>query len=71
MPHAYRRIRILPDGTRRIAVKEWRAYFDVEGKVVQVLRLETGYPARALRKASPELDAHRAFVARFTGESGA
>jgi hypothetical protein len=65
-PHAYRRIRIRRDGTRRIAVKEWRADFEVSGQVVRVLHLDSGYPARALRTSAPELDTHRAFVVRFT-----
>jgi tRNA-Thr(GGU) m(6)t(6)A37 methyltransferase TsaA len=61
-PHAYRRIR--PDGEGfRLAVKEWRVRFVVDGLIVTVERLITGYRPAQLDR--PGLDAHRALVARF------
>jgi tRNA-Thr(GGU) m(6)t(6)A37 methyltransferase TsaA len=62
-PHAYRRIK--RDGDRlRIAIKDWRAWFTVEERVITVERVGTGYRARELASAPP---AHQAFVARFSG----
>lgn len=66
-PHAYRRIKREADGNGfRIALREWRAHFDVEGKVVTVRRLFTGYrPSELYAEGNPALDLHRAFTARF------
>jgi len=60
-PHAYRRIR--PDGDMlRLALKDWRAWFRVEGRTLTVERIGSGYRARELADAPA---AHRAFVAVF------
>ena len=63
-PHPYRRIRRTPQGYR-LALKEWRADFKVEGRSVTVTRVTTGYRPEQLTDESPELQAHRAFVAAF------
>jgi len=64
-PNAYRRIRRVGDG-HELAVKEWRARFEVAGKVVRVRGLVTGYRPRELAlNADEALDVHRAFVAAF------
>jgi tRNA-Thr(GGU) m(6)t(6)A37 methyltransferase TsaA len=61
-PHAYRRIRQVGTGLR-LAVKEWRADFSVEGRRVTVRALRSGY------RAAEMVDLHRAFVAAFPGGS--
>ena len=66
-PHAYRRIRLEADGTGRLAVKEWRVRFRVEGRRIEVLDVGTGYRESQLRGDQPEHAVHRAFVARFGG----
>lgn len=60
-PHAYRRIRRDGDALR-LAIKDWRAWFRVEGSVVQVERVGSGYKPRERANAPP---AHRDFVARY------
>jgi tRNA-Thr(GGU) m(6)t(6)A37 methyltransferase TsaA len=64
-PHAYRRIR--KDGdAMRLAYKEWRLRFRVDGRTITVERIATGYRARDLAtRADRALDVHRAFVAQF------
>lgn len=66
--HAYRRIRELPDGTRVLAIKEWRARFRVAAaeRRITVERIDTGYRARDLARGSEPVHAiHRDFVARY------
>jgi len=61
-PHAYRRIKREGE-LLRIAVKEWRARFRVDGRRIVVLDLVSGYRPR-------ERDAvHQAFVARYSSTS--
>jgi tRNA (adenine37-N6)-methyltransferase len=62
-PHAYRRIR--PHGAgMRLALKEWRVDFVVEGRRVVVTCVCSGYRAKQLATdAAPEI--HRAFSALF------
>lgn len=61
LPHAYRRIR--RDGDLlRLALKDWRAWFRVEGERVTVERIGSGYRPRELATAPDE---HRAFVQHF------
>src|SRR5262249_24551563 len=64
-PHPYRRIR--QGGDRfRLAVREWRVVFRVDGTQVTVERVLTGYrPSALFRSSNPALDAHRAYVERF------
>lgn len=77
-PHAYRRIRKLPDGRSRIAVRSWRFDFAISGGVVCIDRIHSGYrPAQLHGEAKPrcvgggeDLSVHRAFVERF-GDHGA
>lgn len=64
-PHAYRRIKRDGPDRYRLAIKEWRARFRVDGQVVTVLEIGTGYRAGQLAGGAPELAAHRAFVERF------
>jgi tRNA-Thr(GGU) m(6)t(6)A37 methyltransferase TsaA len=62
-PHAYRRIRKHGDGMR-LAMKEWRADFQVDEKRILVRGLRSGYRAKQLA-TDPALEVHRAFTARF------
>ena len=66
-PHAYRRIRLEADGTGRLAVKDWRVRFRVEGRRIEVIDFATGYRENQLKGDDPERAIHRAFVARFGG----
>jgi tRNA-Thr(GGU) m(6)t(6)A37 methyltransferase TsaA len=62
-PHAYRRIRKHGTGMR-LAIKDWRADFDVRDRSLVVRRVASGY--RPAQLASDErLSVHRAFEARF------
>ncbi len=64
-PHAYRRIRKDERGAV-IATKEWRARFAVAKNVIQVDHVFSGYSPRELATGKePQLEAHRAFEARF------
>jgi hypothetical protein len=56
---------VLANGSRRIAVKEWRAFFVVEGHVLRVNRIASGYAKKALGEGGAALDVHRAFEERF------
>jgi tRNA (adenine37-N6)-methyltransferase len=72
-PHPYRRIRVEQDGTSRLAHKDFRVWFKVEGRDVTVLWIGTGYRERDLTMSEdPAVAVHRAFQARFgprkTGE---
>jgi tRNA-Thr(GGU) m(6)t(6)A37 methyltransferase TsaA len=62
-PHAYRRIRIVGD-RYRLAHKDWRFWFVVRGRTLEIERIESGHCASA-RQTDPELAIHRAFVARY------
>ena len=62
-PHAYRRIRKHGAGMR-LALKEWRADFDVEERRIVVRGLRSGYRARQL-VSDPGLALHREYVAKF------
>lgn len=69
-PHPYRRIRVLGDSLR-LCVKDFRLRFVVQGQLVSVLDIGTGYRKRVLADPraqateSTTLSVHRAFVARF------
>lgn len=64
-PHPYRRIRKEKD-SMRLAVKDWRVRFHVDGRIIIVDLLATGYRESQLADAANEaLAAHREFVARF------
>jgi hypothetical protein len=65
-PHAYRRIRAHGAGMR-LALKDWRVDFTVEGRRVTVRSIHTGYRPRQLatEEEGSAPAAHRAFVARF------
>ncbi|MFO0606466.1 MAG: tRNA (N6-threonylcarbamoyladenosine(37)-N6)-methyltransferase TrmO [Polyangiales bacterium] len=68
-PHPYRRILHDRDGGLLIAEKSWRLHFRVEGALVEVTRLSSGYRPESLAAAPDEdlLDgaAHRAFHVRW------
>lgn len=68
-PHPYRRIKREGDGLR-LALKDWRIRFRVEGRQVTVDVIETGYRPSQLEANDddPVLGIHRAFVARFGGK---
>jgi tRNA-Thr(GGU) m(6)t(6)A37 methyltransferase TsaA len=63
-PHAYRRIRRDGDAMR-LAVKDWRVRFRVEGRLITVLSITTGYRTSQLYDA--ERLVHRQFVDQFLG----
>jgi tRNA-Thr(GGU) m(6)t(6)A37 methyltransferase TsaA len=69
-PHPYRRIRVDGDGMR-LAVKDWRVRFCVEGRRVTVQSIATGYRQSQLDAPPAAGDdavrLHRVFVARFPG----
>jgi tRNA-Thr(GGU) m(6)t(6)A37 methyltransferase TsaA len=70
-PHPYRRILHDSDGGLMIAEKSWRLHFRVEGEVVEVTRVSSGYRAEVVQTSDDAamLDgaAHRAFHARWGG----
>jgi tRNA-Thr(GGU) m(6)t(6)A37 methyltransferase TsaA len=61
-PHAYRRIRVEGAGFK-LAWKEFRVFFRLDGNVVTVERVASGY--RPAQLAQPGLDLHRAFATAF------
>jgi len=64
-PHPYRRIRREGDGYR-LAVKDWRVLFRVEGRSVTVDEIVSGYrPAELHTSQDPAVVAQRAFVDHF------
>jgi tRNA (adenine37-N6)-methyltransferase len=69
-PHPYRRIKAEGAGFR-LAVKDWRARFRVEGRVVTVEAIGSGYRAAELAASmDPAVVVQRAFVARFPPRPG-
>ena len=63
-PHAYRRIRA--DGDRFVlAHKEWRVRFRIEGRVVHVESVASGYRRKEL-EGDPALELHRELTRRFS-----
>lgn len=64
-PHPYRRIKAEGAGYR-LAVKDWRVRFHVEGRTVTVEGIGSGYRAGELAASvAPEVAVQRAFLARF------
>jgi tRNA-Thr(GGU) m(6)t(6)A37 methyltransferase TsaA len=64
-PHPYRRIKRHGEGYR-LALKDWRIDFRVEGRAVTVEAIATGYrPSELAKSHDPKVAVHRAFVARF------
>jgi hypothetical protein len=69
-PHPYRRIRKREHGYR-LAVKDWRVDFTVEGAAIRVVSISTGYRASELASSTePAVAIHRAFADRFGGAAG-
>lgn len=68
-PHRTRRIRKRAAGGFEIGCGAWRAAFTVEGRIVTVGALETGYPLRFLTRegyeAVPDREAQMAFLAHW------
>jgi tRNA-Thr(GGU) m(6)t(6)A37 methyltransferase TsaA len=64
-PHPYRRIKREGDGFR-LAVKDWRIRFRVDGRVVTVDAITSGYrPGELATSILPEVALQREFVAYF------
>jgi tRNA (adenine37-N6)-methyltransferase len=66
-PHAYRRIRRHGAGYR-LALKEWRVEFAVDGRTIAVRRISSGYRPRQL-ETDASLAIHRDFVAAFAASA--
>lgn len=65
-PHAYRRIRELAEGKRRLAIKSWRLDFRQEDGALIVESIASGYRRVELDKGvGGELAVHRAFNQQF------
>lgn len=57
--HAYRRIRARPDGTSELALKSLRLGFRVEGRVIRVVEVTSGFrPAQLAGLAPTKLGEH-------------
>jgi tRNA-Thr(GGU) m(6)t(6)A37 methyltransferase TsaA len=75
-PHPYRRIRVGRHGST-LAVKDFRVQFRLEGKVVHIHDIGSGYRARVLKDPhavateSTPLIVHRTFAQRFSDDPGA
>lgn len=70
-PHPYRRIKREGAGFR-LAVKDWRVRFRVEGRAVTVDAVGSGYRAAELAaSAAPEVALQREFVAAFAVDTAA
>jgi tRNA (adenine37-N6)-methyltransferase len=63
-PHAYRRIRPRGDHAE-LALEDWRVDFHAQGRVIEVLRIRSGYRPKQLAASDPALAAHVALVGRF------
>lgn len=64
-PHPYRRIKKDGDGFI-LAVREWRASFQVRGETVTVERILSGYrPSELFSSEDPALTPHRDYVTEF------
>jgi hypothetical protein len=64
-PHPYRRIRKEKDGFR-LSIREWRVAFRIDGKLVTVERVHSGYrPSQLFGSDDPKLFAHKVFVEKF------
>ena len=69
-PHPYRRIRPR-EGGFRLALKDWRIDFSVEGTSIRIASIATGYrPSQLVASNEPAIAAHRAFAVHF-GEPNA
>ena len=59
-------LRVVSTDGFRLAVKDFRVRFRLDGRRVDVEAILTGYrPSELATRAGPELELHRAFVARF------
>jgi len=52
-PHPYRRVRRGEDGRFELALQSWRVVFTVQGTLVSVLAVESGYTPEAVATAPP------------------
>ncbi len=70
-PQPYRRIRVEPDGARTLSLRDWRVRFTVDGQVVHILALRSGYRASQLAAAElpADLSLHRDFVRHFAPDA--
>lgn len=65
-PHPYRRIKQAKEGMQ-LSVKEWRVLFEVQGRDVRVIQIDSGFRASQLANDDPDrtLQVHRDFIARW------
>jgi tRNA-Thr(GGU) m(6)t(6)A37 methyltransferase TsaA len=63
-PHAYRRIRPLPDGGGVLAIKDFRLRFSVHSRTIVIESVRSGYRPDQLA-SDPSLALHAAFDARW------
>jgi tRNA (adenine37-N6)-methyltransferase len=72
-PHPYRRIKRLPDGGLRLAVRDWRIDFTADALQVEVHGVRSGYQAAQLALDAPDpagtLALHRAFRMAWQDEA--
>ena len=65
-PHPYRRIRRREENGFRLAIKDWRIDFTVDGTEIRIVSVSTGYrPSQLANAAEPAILPHRAFAAHF------
>jgi tRNA-Thr(GGU) m(6)t(6)A37 methyltransferase TsaA len=64
MPHVYRRTSRIDDGYE-LAVRSWRVRYTIDGSIVHVIRILSGYALVDLQRTDlDDLEAHRAILAR-------
>ena len=68
-PHRTRRVKRSPAGVHEIGCGAWRVWFVIEGTLVRVTGIETGFPPRFLQREGyahiPDRDAQVAFIAQW------
>lgn len=70
-PHSSRRIKKRPDGGYIMGMKSWRLRYEIQGNVVRIEKIESGYPVESLKRTVSELaplhneNAHREFHAKW------
>ncbi len=62
--HGYRRIQII-DGQLRLAIKDWRVFFNNDTPTIEVTDVRSGYRPAALLPGGDAPEVHHAFVTHF------